>query len=445
MNLFSEEQVAQLAPDAPSLRAGRELANERKWIACFCSDRALWGEIQGSGSKPYKTQVDRSSGASKCTCPSRKFPCKHGLGLLFLAANHLHAFRVLQDEPEWVSTWLDKRAGQPNTPDSPAVVDEKKERDKAKRQEDRMDLVQTGIAELELLLRDLLRAGFLTIPEKGTGFFLNSARRMVDAKATGLANLVKNFSRLDFSRNHEWHSAALENAVKTWLLLEGFKRQEQLEPSLGEHIRSLIGWSRNKKDVLEDARLERVQDDWLVLGKREELLDDDLSVQRAWLYGCQTGRTALLVEYAPRHVPIQIPVIPGMITTAELVFYPSGFPERALIRVQGASESNMKRAPEWMTSWAEAQQHLALVLSLSPWADEVIQPVGGLTLVSDQQTWFLKDKDGAVVEIVPSFTDNKLWKALALSGGHPLDFFMLRVGNKVLPLGIFHRNEYLIL
>ena len=58
---------------------------------------------------PYQTIVDLTNIAFKCSCPSHKFPCKHALGLLLLYARSESAF-AQEDEPEWVTSWIDKRA-----------------------------------------------------------------------------------------------------------------------------------------------------------------------------------------------------------------------------------------------------------------------------------------------------------------------------------------------
>ena len=83
---FSEEQILALAPDESSKKSGKELSSPAKWVSKGVNELALWGECQGSGSKPYQTQVDVINIAFKCSCPSRKFPCKHGIGLLLLYA-----------------------------------------------------------------------------------------------------------------------------------------------------------------------------------------------------------------------------------------------------------------------------------------------------------------------------------------------------------------------
>ena len=84
---WTTEQVLALAPDPASAKAGKDLAGQRKkWANLGQDERAAWGECQGSGSKPYQTKIDLSEPAFSCSCPSRKFPCKHGLGLFLMLA-----------------------------------------------------------------------------------------------------------------------------------------------------------------------------------------------------------------------------------------------------------------------------------------------------------------------------------------------------------------------
>ena len=106
---LTEDQILQLAPDAASVKAGQGQAKTSKWPLLRCGERALWGHCQGSGSSPYQTIVDLTNIAFKCSCPSHKFPCKHALGLLLLYARSESAF-AQEDEPEWVTSWIDKRA-----------------------------------------------------------------------------------------------------------------------------------------------------------------------------------------------------------------------------------------------------------------------------------------------------------------------------------------------
>src|SRR4051812_6575622 len=106
MNLTAE-QVLSLAPDASAAAAGRKLAGPKNWQNFGKSQTALWGACQGSAL--YQIKIDLGQFAYNCTCPSRKLPCKHVIGLLLLAAESA-ALVPAGDNPDWVSEWLAKRA-----------------------------------------------------------------------------------------------------------------------------------------------------------------------------------------------------------------------------------------------------------------------------------------------------------------------------------------------
>src|SRR5215467_13748155 len=81
---WSVARVEQLAPDAAAVKAAQGLAKPGKWQNLGRNERFLWGECQGSGANPYQVRVDLDDAACKCSCPSRKLPCKHALGLLLM-------------------------------------------------------------------------------------------------------------------------------------------------------------------------------------------------------------------------------------------------------------------------------------------------------------------------------------------------------------------------
>src|SRR6202034_3296211 len=88
MEILTTAQVLALAPDAASAKAGQGLGNPGKWVSLGRRERSVWGQCQGSGKDPYRTQADLTGPAFHCSCPSRKFPCKHGLGLLLILASN---------------------------------------------------------------------------------------------------------------------------------------------------------------------------------------------------------------------------------------------------------------------------------------------------------------------------------------------------------------------
>src|SRR5262249_55732887 len=105
MSTITSEQALALAPDASSAQAGKKLAAIKHWKNLGRGTTALWGECQGSAL--YQVRVDLNGMAVRCSCPSRKLPCKHGLGLIILSINDPGALPNAEP-PEWVASWLAK-------------------------------------------------------------------------------------------------------------------------------------------------------------------------------------------------------------------------------------------------------------------------------------------------------------------------------------------------
>lgn len=87
----TEDEVQRLAPDSDSIQAVRGLVRKKSFLAPGIAPDGTWllAQCKGSGSKPYEVSIDLADPSNptfRCTCPSRKFPCKHGLGLLLLYA-----------------------------------------------------------------------------------------------------------------------------------------------------------------------------------------------------------------------------------------------------------------------------------------------------------------------------------------------------------------------
>ena len=84
---LTEDTVQRLATDTSSLQSGRDLVRKRSFSDLGVSPDGTWllGKCKGSGKEPYQVSVDLANEAApvaRCNCPSRKFPCKHGLGLM---------------------------------------------------------------------------------------------------------------------------------------------------------------------------------------------------------------------------------------------------------------------------------------------------------------------------------------------------------------------------
>jgi len=104
------ERIEAFAPDQASLAAARKLLKSSYWSTLAEGEGLAWGECQGSGATPYRVVISEADAGYKCTCPSRKFPCKHALALMWMRANTSAAFAAAT-VPHWVKDWLSRRRG----------------------------------------------------------------------------------------------------------------------------------------------------------------------------------------------------------------------------------------------------------------------------------------------------------------------------------------------
>ena len=130
------------------MKAGQGLAKPAKWQNLGRNDRLIWGECQGPGANPYQVRAEIDDVAYKCTCPSRKLPCKHTLALLILMTG---AALPAGDPPAFVAEWLANRAKRAEAKQSrEASAAAPPDPDaKARRIEKRKNRIEAGLDQLE--------------------------------------------------------------------------------------------------------------------------------------------------------------------------------------------------------------------------------------------------------------------------------------------------------
>jgi hypothetical protein len=327
---LSMEQILALAPDDKSARDGKGLALPARWEHPGANEQALWGECYGSGKKPYQTRVDLHDMAFKCSCPSRKLPCKHVLGLLMMRHEHPAAFTEAEPPP-WVAEWLDSRAQRNQKREARQAAPRKKADPAAqeKRARERHTRTADGLAELERWLHDLVRRGLSTARGEPPTFWENTAARMVDAQAPGVGRMLREMAAIA-RMGQAWEEPLLDYIGRLYLLIEGFKRLETLPTDTQADIVTTLGWPQNQDEIL--ATGTGVRDTWLVLAQRvEEREEDRILAQYTWLWGSESEHPALVLDFAFIKDPLDKSLLPGTRLDADLVFYPGAAPLRAQI------------------------------------------------------------------------------------------------------------------
>ncbi|MGW7429398.1 SWIM zinc finger family protein [Streptomyces sp. NPDC054861] len=418
---WTADQVLALAPDDASRRAGSRLGAAGTWSGAGCDgDGAVWGLCRGSGSTPYRTVVDTTGPAYTCSCPSRKFPCKHALGLLLLWASGSTAVGAAE-APDWAGPWLSARraredsggrAGSPAAePADPEAVRRRAERRAAR--------ITAGAEELEQRLTDLLRGGLATAERSGYALWEETAARMVDAQAPGLAGRVRELGAIPGS-GPGWPVRLLEECALTHLLDRAWLGVDRLPDPLAATVRTRVG-------LTTPARGPVVRDHWLVLAQGDTS-DGRLTTRRIWLHGRETGRTALLLSFgaAGRAPQLSLPV--GSVLDAALTLHAGAGALRAEWTEQFAAPAPLDAPPRGGTV-ADALTSYGLALREDPWLDSWPATLAEVVPIPTEYGWQLADPgaSGGEGEAVPvnasALARPGFWRLAALSGGRPVRVF----------------------
>ncbi|MFF1379836.1 SWIM zinc finger domain-containing protein [Streptomyces sp. NPDC058308] len=420
---WTADQVLALAPDAPSRKAGSKLGVAGPWSEAGSSgEGTVWGLCKGSGSKPYQTVVDIADPAGpayKCSCPSRKFPCKHALGLLLVWAGADGTVPENGEPPAWAGEWLAARRTRAETRRSPATEPAAPADPGAarRRAEKRAERITAGATELEQRLSDLLRSGTATAEQAGYGLWEETAARMVDAQAPGLAARVRELGAIPAS-GPGWPVRLLEECALLHLLDQGWLHRDRLPDELAATVRSRMGLPAQPEGP-------PVRDRWLVLAQYDTA-DSRLTTRRIWLYGTESRRPALLLAYgaAGRAPALALPV--GLALDAEVTAYPGAGQLRVDLGEQfTAPVPTTHRPPGVRTDEAAARYGEAL--RGDPWVESWPVTLADVvpTRAEGARAWQLADVDGgSALPLTPSAVSSPgLWRMVAVSGGAPLTVF----------------------
>jgi len=403
---LTADQVLELAPDPAARLAAAKHAVPTAWRGLARDERAVWGEIRGSAL--YQVRADLTDLASKCSCPSRKIPCKHSLGLLLVAAHHLEKIPVSdKPPPEWVMEWMERRTARKNAPAAEPDLEAR-----AKRVAERERKVDLGVEGLMRWLEDLARTGLASFVAQGAEPFDAQAARLVDAQATGLASRVRRVgARIGTSA--DWPERTAADLGRLTLLATAWQRRAVLPPALLADVAQLVGFPTTEESVRTSDR--KARDRWAVVGRA---LDEDerLHSERTFLVGQSSGRTAMVLQFAPIGASFSERFVEGTCFDGELAFYPGAVNRRALVMSRDGPVAPLD-AP-WaahpdIATFLEAHAEL---MAKAPWLDRSMIALADVIPIRKDGAMWLADKNGAAVPLLV----RDPWRLLALSGGHPI-------------------------
>ena len=438
MMQLSVDEVLRLSPDEASAKAAKGLVVPGKWASLAFSDAAVWGECKGSGAKPYQVQVDLAEPAFRCSCPSRKFPCKHGLALLLLKAQHPNNFSPA-DPPAWVSDWLasrKQRADKQEQKQTEAVTKPAMAADpqaSSRREAQRQSRMQAGLDDLDRWLADRVRQGLAQLPAH-PDIWNEMATRMIDAQLPGMAFRLRRIGTW-IGKDETWPARVLGGLGQLHVLIDAYRRLDTLPQATQTDIHTALGVALDREAVL--ASGERVNDGWLVLGQH---IDEDsrLWARRVWLQGAHSGRRALLLDYAHGARQFEQVYVPATSLQMTLVFFPGNASLRALplddrtpstALDDGARSTAPASPPSVLLN--DALDTTSRQLAANPWQWPQPLLLGDGVPGRDASGWTLQT---AAHRLKLSLHDDDGWRLLAESGGAPLILFGEWDGDSLRPL-----------
>jgi hypothetical protein len=435
MSDWSIQRVEQLATDSAAFKAAQGTAKPAKWRNLGRDDRLVWGECQGSGSTPYQVRVDLIDVTYKCSCPSRKLPCKHTLGLLLMVAGGTKIDTAAP--PEFVAEWSANRARRAEAKQAretkEAAAPAPDPAAKARRAEKRETRVVSGLDQLEVWLADIIGQGLAVTRAQGPAFWSQMASRLVDAQAPGLARRVRDLGELAMA-SQQWQDELLGGLARLQLLIDGYRGIDRLPPELAAEVRSIVGWTQEQEALRARAG---TRDRWQVIARRQTD-DETLKTQFTWLHGATSNAFALVLEFAVGAQPLPATYSVGQVIDAELVFFDGCPPIRALEKERFSVEPRQLTLPT-PRDIATLQTEYSQRLATNPWFERmpfVLGPV--LPVFHDGR---LQLRDAADRRIPVAANCRHTWDLIALAGGDSVSLFGEWTGNAFDPYSVERNGQ----
>jgi hypothetical protein len=493
----TRDQVLSLAPDKVAAASALPLVVPSSWSAAGCDGDAVWGAYIATAAEPYNVAVDLSDDiggpAYRCSCPSRKIPCKHSLALLLLLADgSIAPARRLPFAAEWLQRRAarsrDRVTESPDTetpetqapdpaapdteaPDTEAPVAETSalvpshdggetadagegalgggarspnsefanaDPQRQKRQFERAERMRAGLQELDRWLADRIRVGLAASELSDPQTWDRLAARLVDAQCGALANRVKRVATKVGAHPH-WHEDVLEEMALMHALAVGAQRTSALSPNLADGVHIATGLTVAKDDVLASVPSTAT---WIVAGE-SRTREDRITVQRTWLASAGPAPVtwAMVLAFGVFGNEVTTEYKVGTTMDADLHWYPGGITLRAIVgRTSGASA--MATSGPAPTSVSDAVEAYGWALAGEPWLERYPMSVAATPAPLSNGRWVLSDATGAL-PLSPGFT--RMAEVVAVSGGHPVRIVGEWSADGLLPLTMFDGAQVIVL
>ena len=249
----------------------------------------------------------------------------------------------------------------------------------------------------------------------------------------GMAARLRDMASLVDSGD-DWPAVLLGRMGQLQLLADAFSRLDGLSPGQQADVRAALGCLPDKDAVL--AGDDRVSDVWNVIGVTVAE-EERLWRRRVWLFGRESGRMALILDFSHGTRSFEPVFLPGGVVRMTLAFYPGASPLRAVVADSPVSEESLQPLPSF--SLEEALFDMARRMAANPWQTPLPLFFGHVRLVRGGEGWQLFSEHGGTIPL--AVEDDEAWKMLAVSGGRSLVVCGEWNGSALFPAGVFPQTE----
>lgn len=207
MRKITEQSITAIAPNAAAASNGKKLSTGGSFVKLQHSgdDTFYMGECKGSGKNPYITSADFIDGEHpvyRCSCPSRQFPCKHCLGLLYemMSGKNFEICEIPEDiikkRNKLAAKSAPVKSAEEMTPEEAEKAAKKKVSAAKTAGKARAKKLETQLAGLDLVekaVKDLMTAGLGTMGGASLKTYQNISKQLGDYYLVGPQRL---FNRL---------------------------------------------------------------------------------------------------------------------------------------------------------------------------------------------------------------------------------------------------------
>lgn len=231
MTALTEAYIDSFALNAGAIKNGNDLVRKNSFQKlCRTEDGTLlFGECKGSGKEPYSCSVDFVKvelPVFRCSCPSRQFPCKHILGLMYAYAGG-KAFEVAElpsdiaDKREKADKREEKKK---ETAAAPASTESKRKINKsalAKKLASQLE----GVELAHKLVLQIVQTGLAALDKKSLRMYEDQAKQLGNHYLPGIQAAIREIFVLVGSSEHPEtiYSDALEKLADLHALIKRSK------------------------------------------------------------------------------------------------------------------------------------------------------------------------------------------------------------------------------